>query len=146
MQLPCELTVLPFTPRVLAPGCKKTNPLDTIAFFIDGATRMTESGAICHCLATRPGPSPLDVGQDEGDCAAFLDWSCFSDATLTFPQTLVLRCSHLEPQVAEDHAKWFLGRLHAVEDALEGRRWLCAGRFTVADFTIGHAPLLARSG
>ncbi len=52
---------------------------------------------------------------------AFLNWMYFSDATLTFPQTLVLRYSQLEPeerrnpQVAGDYAKWFLVRLRAVE-------------------------------
>ena len=63
----------------------------------------------------------------------------FSDATLTFPQTLVLRYSQLEPeerrnpQVATDYAKWFLGRLRAVEAATANSETLCAGRFTAAD-------------
>lgn len=46
--LPYELTVLPFPPRVLAPGYKKINPLGTIPLLLDGATRMTESVAIGH--------------------------------------------------------------------------------------------------
>ena len=63
------------------------------------------------------------VGDDEPAYGAFLNWMYFSDATLTFPQTLVLRYSQLEPeerrnpQVATDYAKWFLGRLRAVEAA-----------------------------
>src|SRR5258707_15751383 len=72
----------------------------------------------------------------------------FSDATLTFPQTLVLRYSQLEPeerrspQVATDYAKWFLGRLRAVA-ATSNAETLCAGRFTAADIGIGYAPRLA---
>ena len=73
----------------------------------------------------------------------------FSDATLTFPQTLVLRYSQLEPeerrnpQVATDYAKWFLGRLRVVETATAGAETLCAGRFTAADIAIGYALRLA---
>jgi glutathione S-transferase len=73
----------------------------------------------------------------------------FSDATLTFPQTLVLRYSELEPeerrspQVATDYAKWFFGRLRAVEAATAKAGTLCANRFTAADLVIGYALRLA---
>jgi glutathione S-transferase len=45
--------------------------------------------------------------------------------------------------VADDYAKWFLARLRAVDRALEGQDWLCAGRFTAADISVGYALLLA---
>ena len=149
MGLPYALTVLPFPPRVLAPEYKKLNPLGTIPLLLDGATRMTESAAIGHYLATRHGPSLLAVDVAEDDYGAFLNWTHFGEATLTFPQTLVLRYSLLEPeahrlpQVADAYAQWFLARLRAIEAALEGRDWLCAGRFTVADVSVGYALLLA---
>ena len=149
MRLPYELTVLPFPPRVLAPEYKKLNPLGTIPLLLDGATRMTESAAIGHYLATRHGPSPLAVDVAEDDYGAFLNWTHFGEATLTFPQTLVLRYSLLEPearrlpQVADAYAQWFLARLRAIEAALQGEEWLCAGRFTVADVSVGYALLLA---
>ena len=84
---------------------------------------MTESSGICHYLGVRHGPTPLMVGPEDPAYGAFLNWMYFSDATLTFPQTLVLRYTQLEPeerrnpQVAGDYAKWFLGRLRAVEAA-----------------------------
>src|SRR3978361_962400 len=105
---------------------------------IDGETRMTESSGICHYLGTRYGPTPLIVGLDEVDYGAFLNWMYFSDATLTFPQTLVLRYTQLEPeerrnpQVAGDYAKWFLGRLRAVEAATATTEALCAPVHSVA--------------
>jgi glutathione S-transferase len=89
------------------------------------------------------------VAADEPAFGAFLNWMYFSDATLTFPQTLVLRYSQLEPeerrnpQVAGDYAKWFLGRLRAVEAATGQAETLCAGRFTAADIVIGYALRLA---
>jgi glutathione S-transferase len=91
------------------------------------------------------------VTPDEPSYGAFLNWMYFSDATLTFPQTLVLRYSQLEPeerrsaQVATDYAKWFLGRLRAVEAATASAETLCAGRFTAADIVIGYALRLADS-
>ena len=47
------------------------------------------------------------------------------------------------PQVAGDYAKWFLGRLRAVEAATANAETLCAGRFTAADIVIGYALRLA---
>jgi glutathione S-transferase len=147
--LPYELKMLPFPPRVLAKNYLALNPLGTIPFMIDGETRMTESSGICHYLGSRHGPTPLMVGADEPDFGAFLNWMYFSDATLTFPQTLVLRYSQLEPeerrnpQVAGDYAKWFFGRLRAVEAATGRSETLCADRFTAADIVIGYALRLA---
>jgi len=98
MGLPYELKMLPFPPRVFAKDYLALNPLGTIPLMIDGETRMTESSGICHYLGTRYGPTPLIVGLDEPAYGAFLNWMYFSDATLTFPQTLVLRYSQLEPE------------------------------------------------
>ena len=127
------------------------NPLGTIPYMIDGETRMSESSGICHYLGTRYGPTPLVVNVDEPAYGAFLNWMYFSDATLTFPQTLVLRYTQLEPeerrnpQVATDYAKWFLGRLRAVEAAAGKADTLCADRFTAADISVGYALRLAEN-
>src|SRR5579863_8402664 len=144
-----DLKILPFPPRVLAKEYKAINPLGTIPFLIDGETRMTESAAICQYLGTRYGPPSLVVGVDEPAYGAFLNWLHFGEATLTFPQTLVLRYAKLEPeerrnpQVATDYARWFFGRLRAVEARVASHETLCAGRFTVADISVGYALLLA---
>ena len=146
-----DLRMLPFPPRVFAKEYLGLNPLGTIPLFIDGETRMTESSGICHYLGTRYGPTSLLVGPDEPAFGAFLNWMYFSDATLTFPQTLVLRYSQLEPeerrnpQVAGDYSKWFFGRLRAVEAATASTETLCAGRFTAADIVIGYALRLAEN-
>src|ERR1700688_4318758 len=144
-----ELKMLPFPPRMFAKEYLALNPLGTIPLMIDGETKMTESSGICHYLGTKYGPTPLVVGVDEPAYGAFLNWMYFSDATLTFPQTLVLRYTQLEPeerrnpQVARDYAKWFLGRLRVVEAATGKAETLCAGRFTAADIVIGYALRLS---
>src|SRR4029079_19186472 len=114
MGLEYELKMLAFPPRGFAKEYLALNALGTIPFLIDGETRMTESSGICHYLGTRYGPTPLMVGENEAAYGAFLNWMYFSDATLTFPQTLVLRYSQLapeerrNPQDATHYAKEFL--------------------------------------
>ncbi|SDT20063.1 glutathione S-transferase family protein [Bradyrhizobium canariense] len=148
--LPYELKMLPFPPRVKAKEYLGLNPLGTIPFLIDGDTRMTESAAIAQYLVTRYGPTPLAVAVDEPDFGSFLNWLHFGEATLTFPQTLVLRYTQLEPeerrnpQVATDYSKWFFGRLRGLEAAVTKSETVCAGRFTAADISVGYALLLAR--
>lgn len=147
--LPYELLMLPFPPRVQQRDYLQVNPLGTVPAFFDGATRMTESVAISQYLVTRYGPSPLAVALDEADYGPWLNWQYFGEATLTFPQTLVLRYSVMEPperrnpSVAEDYAKWFLARLRGVDAVVATQDWLCAGRFTTADISVGYALLLA---
>ena len=148
--LPYRLHMLPFPPRVLRPEYLELNPLGTIPLMVNGDVRMTESAAIPQYLATRYAPA-LTVNVDEPDYGLWLDWLHRSDATLTFPLTIVLRYTQLEPQerrlpqAADDYARWFLSRLRHVTRALQDREWLCAGRFTMADVCVGYALLLAQT-
>lgn len=144
--IPYEPVLLPFPPRALAREYLEVNPLGTVPFLVDGASTMSESTGICVYLAERHGPTALAIRPDEADHASYLNWLFFSDATLTFPQTIVLRYRQFEPGVADraadDYERWFLGRLRSVEAALEGREWLCADRFTMADVAIAYALYL----
>ncbi len=153
--LPYTLHMLPFPPRMLVPEYLEQNPLGTIPLMVDGTTRMTESSAIPQYLAARYGPgsanSGLAVTPDEPDYGLWLDWLHRSEATLTFPQTIVLRYTRFEPderklkQAADDYTQWFFSRLKHLTRALEdGREWLCAGRFTMADICTVYALLLAK--
>ncbi len=147
---PYVLKLLPFPPRVLAPEYLAENPLGTIPLLVDGDTRMTESSAIVQYLAVKHG-GPLVVSPDDPAYGAWLNWLYLGEATLTFPQTLVLRYTRLEPrerrnpQVAEDYGRWFMARLRAVDAALQNAEHLCAGRFTAADISVGYALLLAET-
>ena len=153
LRLPYELKMLPFPPRWAKPEYLAENPLGTIPLLVDGHVRMTESAAIAQYLATRNGATALAVDRGDPDYGAWLNWLHHGEATLTFPQTLVLRYRVLEPaerrlpQAADDYARWFQKRLEeGVGRALaDGREWLCAGRFTAADISVGYALLLASS-
>lgn len=148
--LPYELRLWPFPPRFEARAFLDDNPLGTVPLLVDGDTRMTESAATCEYLVARHGTgSALAVAPTEPDFGAWLNYVHFGESTLTFPQTLILRYRFFEPaerrqpQVADDYAKWFLARLRTLETRLAEREYLCAGRFTIADVSVGYALLLA---
>lgn len=145
-----RLELLPFPPRDRAPGYLDLNPLGTIPLFLEGEARMTESAAICHYLATTYGDGQLARGPGDAGYPAYLDALFFGEATLTFPQTLVLRYALFEPearrqpQVAEDYRRWYLGRLIGLESLLErGRGHVAGAAFSAADISVGYALMLA---
>lgn len=150
MGLPYRLHLLPFPPRIHRPDYLEINPLGTIPLLVDGEVRLTESAAITQYLATRHGPTPLALAPEEPDYGRWLDWLHRSEATLTFPLTIVLRYSRLEaepdriPRLAGDYTRWFLSRLRHLTRELETREWLCGERFTMADICVGYALLFAR--
>ncbi len=144
-----RLHVLPFPPRLHDPDFTQINPLGTVPYFTDGDTRMTESAAIVHYLTQRHGAGTLAVAPEDPEYGDWLNWMYHADATLTFPQTLVLRYGRFEPaerrqkQVVEDYTQWFFSRLKLVNARLDGAEYLCAGRVTAADIAVGYALYLA---
>ena len=145
-----DLRMLPFPPRYLAPEYLELNPLGTVPLLIDGETQLTESCAIAHYLATRSGTTDLVIAPGERDYGEYLDYSYHADATITFPQTVYMRFAIFEKDkgwadAGHAYAKWFHKRLVKVEQRLDGREFLCADRFTVADICVGYALILAQS-
>lgn len=151
LEIPYDLKLLPFPPRFHARAYLDENPLGTIPLLVDGQTRMTESAAMIEYLSMRHGGGRLSVRPDEPGYGAYLNGLVQGEATLTFPQTLVLRYARLEPeerrqpQVAEDYARWFHARLKGLEAILETSDYVAADRFTGADISVAYALLLARA-
>ena len=155
MGLDYELEVMQFPPRFTHAGYTEMNPIGTVPFFTDDAdgpehiVQMTESAGISQYVVDRYGPTDLAVGVNESGYGDYLNWLHRSDATLTFPQTLVLRYTILEPEatrlpkVAEDYTKWFYSRLRSVELATADNEFLVGNRFTIADIAVGFALHLA---
>jgi len=147
--VPYELVMHAFPPRVRDETFLEINPLGTVPAMFDGNVAMTESAAICHYLASRYSEAGLDVTPDDPAYGDYLNFLHFGEATLTFPQTLVLRYGRFEPeerrlpQVVEDYSRWFLSRLRTLEPHLEREAFICAGRLTAADVSVGYALLLA---
>jgi glutathione S-transferase len=150
MGIEYDLEVLPFPPRFFKKEFLGVNVLGTVPYFVDGETRMTESSGICHYLVERYNYSALSVAVDHAEYGDYLNWLYHSDATLTFPQTIYLRYTLLEPeerklpQAAEDYTKWYLARLRMLDQHIESREFLCDNRFTIADIAIGYALYLGK--
>ncbi|MGO9934215.1 MAG: glutathione S-transferase family protein [Steroidobacteraceae bacterium] len=146
--LPYELEILRFPPRFEHKDFLDINMLGTVPYFTDGDARMTESSAICLYLVEKYRRYELGLQAEHPQYADYLNWLFHSDATLTFPQTIVLRYSRLEseerrqPQVAADYRRWYLARLRLLDAHLKTREYLCDDRFTVADIAIGFALYL----
>ena len=146
-----ELINMTFPPRATYKGYLDINPLGTVPTLVDGETTLTESAGMCQYLAEKYGPTPLGLTINDTGYGEYLNWLHRSDATLTFPQTLVLRYTQLEPeerrvpQVVADYSQWYLSRLRSVEQALEGNDFLVNNTFTMADVAVGYALYLGRS-
>ena len=149
MGLDYELTMMPFPPRVFMKEYLDVNMLGTIPYLTDGDVKMTESVAMAQYLVEKYGPTDLRVSPDESDYPSYLNWLFHSDATLTFPQTVVLRYKLQEPGVADaavdGYSRWFVSRLKLLETTLEDREYLCSDRFTIADICVSYAITLADS-
>ena len=149
MGLSYEVEMMPFPPRFLHKEYMDVNILGTIPYLIDGDVEMTESVAMCQYLVEKYGPTDLKVNSDEADFHNYLNWLAHSDATLTFPQTVVLRYKFQEPGVAdaavEGYSRWFVSRLKLLEQSLENKEYLCSDRFTLADICVSYAINLAEA-
>ena len=149
MGLEYELIMMPFPPRILMKEYLDINILGTVPYMIDGNIKMTESVAISQYFVEKYGPTVLQVAPDEEDYPNYLNWLYHSDATLTFPQTVVLRYKFQEPGVAdaavEGYSRWFVSRLKLLEQSLENKEYLCSERFTLADICVSYAINLAEA-
>ena len=149
MGLSYETEMMPFPPRFLHKEYMDVNILGTIPYLIDGEVEMTESVAMCQYLVDKYGPTDLRVSSDEVDYHHYLNWLAHSDATLTFPQTVVLRYTLQEigvaDKAAEGYRRWFVARLKLLEQSLGSREYLCSDRFTIADICVSYAIYLAKT-
>jgi glutathione S-transferase len=147
MGMDYELKVLQFPPRMHEREYLQINALGTVPYFVDGDTHMTESTGICHYLVEKYQRYEFGLKPEHPEYGDYLNWLYHSDATLTFPQTIVMRYYHLEvdenkKKVADDYAKWYLARLRKLDTHLPGREFLCDNRFTIADIAITYALFL----
>ena len=138
-----EIKTLPFPPRKLQPDYLAVNVTGTVPTLIDGEVRLTESMAICEYLAAKHNSSLLVPPADPARIQ-FLQWVWYGESTLMTPlsrMATVMRLERKGPDVdaiiadARDNAGV---RLKALEQRLEGRDFLVAGRLTLADISVGY--------
>ncbi len=141
-----DVKSLPFPPRQHQPDYLSVNATGTIPTFVDGERVMAESVAICEYLAEKHS-SPLWVAPGEPERPQFLQWMWYGEATLMAPLSVTARVRRMpkpaggeagiEAVLADARAS-LSGRLSALEQRLEGRDFVAAGRLTIADISIGY--------
>jgi glutathione S-transferase len=138
-----EVKTLPFPPREKQPDYLKVNPTGAIPAMVDGDRVMTESLAICEYLATKHSSSLL-VAPGEAERVPFLEWLWYGESTLMTPLSRLGRVASLPVKgeaidvVLADARESLLVRLKSLEQRLEGRDFLVAGRLTLADISVGY--------
>lgn len=143
-----EIKSMPYPPRKHAPDYFAVNPTGMVPLLIDGEVRLSESMAICDYLATKHG-SPLVVPPNGPERPQFLQWLWYGESTLMTPLSRLNIVRQVErqferkggPEVdaliagARDHVA---ERLKMLEQRLEGRDFLVAGRLTLADISVSY--------
>jgi glutathione S-transferase len=138
-----EIKSMPYPPRQHAPDYFAVNPTGLVPLLIDGEVRLSESMAICDYLAAKHG-SPLVVPTNDPERPQFLQWLWYGESTLMTPLSrlnIVRQVERKAPEVdaiiagARDHVA---ERLKMLEQRLEGRDFLVAGRLTLADISVGY--------
>lgn len=138
-----EVKTLPFPPRVKQPDYLSVSPAGTIPALVDGDRVMTESLAICEYLAAKHA-SPLVVAPGEPERTSFLEWLWYGESTLMTPISRMGRVASLPVKgeaidfVLADARESVTARLKSLEQRLEGRDFLVAGRLTLADISVGY--------
>ena len=138
-----DIKSMPYPPRQHAPDYFAVNPTGMVPLLIDGEVRLSESMAICDYLATKHG-SPLVVAPNDPERPQFLQWLWYGESTLMTPLSrlnIVRRVESKGPEIeaiiagARDH---LAERLKMLEQRLEGRDFLAAGRLTLADVSVSY--------
>ncbi|MBV9833774.1 MAG: glutathione S-transferase family protein [Alphaproteobacteria bacterium] len=138
-----EIKSMPYPPRQHAPEYFAVNPTGMVPLLIDGDVRLSESMAICDYLASKHG-SPLVVAPDDPERAAYLQWLWYGESTLMTPLSRLNVVRQVEPKGPQIDAilagaREHVGaRLKMLEERLEGRDFLAAGRLTLADISVSY--------
>lgn len=157
----CEEMGLPYEVKLVGFGDKPPeyaalNPSGTIPVMVDGAVVIPESIAAMQYIAARYGPTPLVVGADEPDFAAYLQFVMLGEAGLSAPTSAVVAAKLIHGHddigpVGQIILDGFQKRIALVERQLaDGREFLVGGRLTLADisvaFPIGVATAVLKRG
>ena len=142
-----EVKSLGVRPRLQEPEYLAINPAGTLPVLIDGDRAIYESLAICEYLAARHG-SDLVVAPDEPERPEFVQWLLYGEATLQAPLSAMARVGRIRNKTPEmqagidavlSDARHSLSmRAKLLEQRLEGRDFLVAGRMTLADISVGY--------
>jgi glutathione S-transferase len=113
------------------------NPRGTVPMIVDGATRLTETPAICLYLADRYGYGGLAPKLEDPDRGPYMSWTVWATSALEPASTLV---GH---EFETPRGNWGFGfgpldrEIDLLASALDGSGYLVGDRFTAADVMVG---------
>lgn len=133
-----------FPPKLAEPGYLDINPLGQIPTLVDGEVTLFESLGICEWLAERQLGNELIVEPGRAGRTDYLQWLWFGEATLMPPLAALVRQTFGPEEGRSDVLRGealasFQERVALIERVLEGKEYLAAGRFTLADVSVGYA-------
>jgi glutathione S-transferase len=142
-----EVKSLGTRPRLQEAEYLAINPASTLPALIDGDRAIYESLAICQYLAAKHG-SDLLVAPDAPEWPEFQQWLLYGEATLQVPMSAMARVGRIRHKTPEmqagidavlaDARHSLSMRIKLLEQRLEGRDFLVAGRMTLADISVGY--------
>lgn len=149
LELPYRLVYLPFPPRARAPWYLDENSLGTLPLLVDGATRLTESVAVCQYLASRYDLAhKVSVPANSAEFGDWLTWSVFGEATMNYLLSVCLRYGWMEreekrkPDVVAFYKSRFFEKAEYLADQIGSKTFLVDNRPTIADFCVGYNFIL----
>lgn len=116
------------------PDFLAASPLRKVPALSDGAVRMADSAAIALYLADRYAPGDLAPRIDDPTRGAFLTWLLFTPSAIE--PAMVEKFVDVPPRPTAYPWGSFDRILAALETRLDGRDWIAADRFTMADLMI----------
>lgn len=148
--VPYEGRPVKFPAKLMQPEYLEVSPTGMLPAMQDGDVCLTESLAICEYLAVKHGGERLVVRPHETGYPDYLQWLHYGEASLATMVAPIVRYSFLVPeeqklpQVVAEYSGIFIERLEPIRRALaDGRAFLAAERFTLADVSVGYGLMLA---
>ena len=140
---PYEVVELEWPPSQ-HPEFLEISPAGTVPAIQDGEVRLIESLAICEYVSRTYG-GDLVVEPGDRDYYEYLQFTQYGEATLQPPVVWARRFGPYSPKIVAGARDDFAARLRVIEGALaDGREFLTAGRFTVADLSVGFVLVLSK--
>lgn len=120
-----------------SPAYLAVNPRGWVPVIVDGATKVTETVAICLYLADRYGYGGLAPRLEDAARGPYMSWTVWATSVLEPASTLVGR------EFETKRGAWGFGfaklddELEVLASALQGSGYLAGDRFTAADVMVG---------
>lgn len=120
-----------------SPAYLAVNPRGWVPVIVDGATKVTETVAICLYLADRYGYGDLAPRLEDAARGPYMSWTVWATSVLEPASTLVGR------EFETKRGAWGFGfaklddELEVLASALQSSGYLAGDRFTAADVMVG---------